>query len=662
MSEKIAKIEEAMWEVMGEGVVIYGEGKWNCDKELATIKALHELNKALYEEDDFKASCMAYMYILPRIQAFLRYILRGEKIGIEILPSRKVEYRYIENVGLVKYNELREWRLGSSDICKVRRKDGSEKSLLRDEYLYKEIREKEMAIAARYFIHWNIQYLEKQKKEMKSYPTRQRVLKSAVWWFNQMLLTRFGLSMPDAPDWNTKQIIPKLIIFSTFPSSGKSFLCNTLNEMFSALGQIYQKKGGVLRVSNEEGNINRQSRQTMSLILNPLFLDIYPEFREYVSSSGTYSPFEKSSQEEWGLKGCEYEPCTSIFKTRDSAINSIRCQIGMFDDPSRGLQECNNIEKHKQIGILFNGDFMDRFESPEHTAIILTGTMFNPFDVFSTEIQKALENGAIQDNRFDNTFLSKDLKTIVIANDCEDEQGNSAYPEFISNEALDKKRRSLPAYEYHCIWRQRPIPAEGLIFSADFLSFYDELPPIDELSPYSFATIDPTRRTAKDFFSMPIFKYHAKSGKFYLIDIIYEKKSILQLYDKVVSKIITHSIIKVGYEENIDTSLGTTLTMKLNAKGEADKWCKLEQIYSTKNKQQRIADLADTIKMNIVFPSVKYANTRTQLGFAVHQLQEYDGDSKGHDDFPDSLAMFADKFIVNNKRENSVKSYKTRPF
>lgn len=660
-TEKIERIESAIKEVMGQGLTIYGEGKWNCDKELATIKAMHELNKGLYKENDFKASCMAYLYILPRVQSFLRYLLLGERMGINIHPNGRIEYRYIDKVSTKKQQDIIKWRLQTSNLSKIREKDGSEKELAHVRYLYDEIRSKEMAIAGRYFIHWNLQYLERQK-EKKSYPTRQRVLRSAVWWVNQMLLTRFGLSMPDSPAWGEKIIKPRLIIFSTFPSSGKSFLCNTCNEMFSALSQIIQKKGGVLRISNEEGNINRQSRQTMSLILNPLFLDMYPEFKDYVSSSGTYSPFEKSSQEEWGLKGCEYEPCTSIFKTRDSAINSIRCQLGMFDDPSRGLQECNNVEKHKQITVLFNGDFMDRFESPEDIAILLTGTMYNPFDVFSTEIQKALENGAVQDNRFNNTYLSKDLKTVIIANDCEDEEGNSAYPEFISNEMLEQKRRSLPAYEYHCIWRQKPIPAEGLIFSKDFLTFYDELPPAEELSAYSFATIDPTRRSAKDFFSMPIFKYHAKSGKYYLIDVIYEKKSVLQLYDKIVSKILTHSIIKVFYEENIDTSLGTTLTMKLNAQNEADKWCKLEQLFSTKNKQQRIADLADTIKMNIVFPSVKYANTRTQLGFAVHQLQEYDGSNKGHDDFPDSLAMFADKAIVNLKRDNIIKSYKYRPF
>jgi hypothetical protein len=94
-----------------------------------------------------------------------------------------------------------------------------------------------------------------------------------------------------------------------------------------------------------------------------------------------------------------------------------------------------------------------------------------------------------------------------------------------------------------------------------------------------------------------------------------------------------------------------------------EKWCKLDEIWASKNKIERITHFSDAIIKNIVFPSKLFAPTNTQLGLAVHQLQEFDGSKNtGHDDFPDSLAAFADKQIVNNIKRNVVKGSTRLPF
>lgn len=613
-------------------------------KEFATVKALCEIVEYTYMINDYQASCMAYMYTLPRINDLMKYV------------TEQLSHKKGRKKGKKPDFDLEEWVLQGDETTSVRQADGSTTKYSRMEYLYGYLKDRQMAIAARYFIHWNINYLEKEKVK-KSYPVRERILRSAVWWANQMMLKKFGLRMPDAPE--ELDIKPRMIIFSTFPSSGKSFLCNTTNEMFSELSSIITKRGGVLRVSNEQSNIFRQSQQTMNLIENPLIFNIYPENKKFINpKSNKYNPFSKSAEEEWGLMGCAYTPNTSIFKTRDSAINSIRCELGMFDDPSRGLQESNNVQIHQNICTLFNGDFRDRFESADDIAILLTGTMYNPFDVFSTEIQKALRDGAIKDNRFDNTYLSKDKKVVVIVNDCENEIGESAYPELISTEELKNKRESLPAYEYHCIWRQKPIPAEGLIFSKEFLRFYDKRP--DDLTPHSFAVIDPTRRKAKDFFSMPIFKRQDGTDDYYLVDIIFEKKSSMDLMPKIIERIINNRITKIYFEENINDTLGSTIRKELEK--HHIKFCEIIPIYNTVNKMQRIADMEHAIKQHIVFPSEKVAPSVTPLGYAMHQLYEYNGEKSEHDDMPDSLAMFAAQFIVYPVRRNVIRASTQFPY
>lgn len=659
-SDKVIKTASEIRKILRQKKKEPWQEEFNWRKQFKVRKALCEAVISLRELNDYEAAGLVYEGVMASIENYLLFMRAYiQKKGVYKYPKEERLYVCGRNEIEPKMREvqckddmyqpkLAEYAMEKADMCKIREASGRYVEHTRLSYLMK-MREVLMSIAGKYFIHYNIQYLEIEK-DKKAYPTREKVLAGYIWWANQMLLKKFNLSMPDA--YKVNDIKPREIIFSTMPSSGKSFVNNTVNEMFSCLSREITGRGGVLRIGNEQGNISRQSRMTMGLITNNRIMDIYRELKQYIKTTGKFDPMGKSSEEEWNIEGALNQPNMTIFKTRDSAINSIRCELGIFDDPSRGQQESNNVKVHEEICSLFNGDFMDRFDSPNDQSVLLTGTMYNPFDVFSTEIQKALSDGFTRDKRFEPTaiYISDDKETIVILNDCEDEFGYSRFPDFISDKDLKKKKEGLSEYDYACIWRQKPIPAEGLIFSKEYLSFYDELP--DDLTDYGYATIDPTRRKAKDFFSMPIFKFSAKKGKYYLVDIIFEKKASINLYPTMISKIAKNKIMKVYYEENIDGSMGIALKDKLKENGMP--WCTIEQIYSTANKIQRIADMADTIKNFMVFPSQNFANTKTQMGYAVYQLLQYNGDKSEHDDFADSLAMFAEKFIIYPNKRNTI--------
>lgn len=585
------------------------------------------LVEAMYKLNDFKASCSAYQFTVPNIEKIIVYVFKNFDT-----PA------------------VKSWCNSGAEFCVAQNPDGSTRQYTNLGFLYDVMLDRQMAIGARYFIKCNIQYLEKEKAE-KDYPSRRRILESAIWWCNQGLLGRFGLKMPD---WDKQfAFTPETVIFATFPSSGKSYLINTINEMYAELAMAIDSMGGMLRVGNEQGNIFRQSRQTMALIDNKLIFNVYPENKEYISSNGKYNPFNKSSEEEWGLGGVIYDPSTCIFKTRDSAINSVRCKIAVMDDPTRGQQESTNVNIHKQICNLYNGDFKDRFKKQSDKFIVLCGTMYMPTDVISTEIQNALADGFDVDKRFKNTYISADKKTIAIVNDCEDEYGNSAYPEFISNEDLKKKRNSLDAYDYACVWRQKPIPQEGLIFDYALLNQYDSLDTA-QLSKCSYAYIDPTRRSAKDYFAFPICKYDIKADEYVLVDAIFKRKSQKELYDEIVEKIIENTIVRLVIEENVDASLSTVLAQKLEKKGV--KWCEIVNKYNTVNKSRRIAEYAGVVKKTIRFPSQKAKSNKTEVGHFVYLMTQYSPESKGFDDSPDAMAGFAENLIVNANKRNTIKT------
>lgn len=647
-NEDLDKLRKKFRQVLNDKCSTWN--KIDLQFELLRAKALCELVENMYVHNDFVASCYAYQYTLPLIERLVDYCYNNfSKKDVKEWCAEKTKTTEIKNEltgDVIDFNNL-------GYIC---------------DYLQMN----QMAIASRYFIKYNIQYLERDKAE-KDYPNRARILESFIWWVNQGLLGLFDLKMPsDTAKYDFK---PETIIFSTFPSSGKSYVCNTANQMFAILSSLIKGMGGCLRIGNEQGNIFRQSRQTMNMIENKLIFDIYPELKQYINkTSGKYRPFQKESEEEWGMQNVYFDPATCVFKTRDSSINSVRCQIGMMDDPSRGLQECNNIEIHKKINQLYVGDFDDRFKSQGTKLKILTGTMYNPFDVFATQIESSLADGYFIDDRFTKTegigkdikiisscktLISKDKKTIVILNDIEDEEGNSAFPEFISTADLQKKKKAMDAYTYACVWRQKPIPAEGLIFDYNLLRIEKDLP-YDDLTQYSFAYIDPTRKRASDFFSMPICRKH-KNGDFYLTDVVYGRKASRDFLDEIINKIIENKIIKIVIEKNVSEDLDLLLKEKLKQKGV--EWCEIVTIYNTVNKAQRIADMAGTVKRYIIFPPKEKYGTKTPLGLFIHKLTEYSTvKSNDYDDAPDSLCGFCQHFIINTDRRNIVTSKRRLPF
>lgn len=622
--------------------------KVEVDKEtyFVRLKFMGEFIKQMLQINDYEASMHCCKFLMPRIEKFIAYITdQMEFYADKDSQKAKNFYEWIEyEDDLTEYT-----RRGQKQVCG------------RFRYIFDVMYWDYMKIAARYSIHWMINYMERDKLK-KDYPSRERILASVVHYANSMLLGRIGLK------WLDEEVVPTEIIFSTMPSSGKSFVNNVYNLMGSILGALHMSIGGILRVGNEESNILRQSRQTMNMLESNLIIDVYPELAQLVRANGKYDPYSKSSEEEWGVRDVKNDPSTTVFKTRDSAINSVRCYMGgIYDDPSRGQEEANNINKHKEIANKFNGDFKDRFKSQDDMAILLTGTMFNPYDVFSLEIQRAKAKGYYEDKKFANTYITNDKKTVIIVNDCEDEYGRSAYPEFISTETLMDKKEALDPFTYACVWRQRPIPAEGLLFDDTLLMHYEEFPRSPQglplLTDYAFAYLDPTRRSNKDFLSMPICKKHTITGQHYLVDAIFGRKSTKDCYDEIIDKIEEHHIIKFVIEENTSADLETVLKEKLKKRGIT--YCEITTIYNTINKQQRIADLAGTTKSNIVFPKKSKFNPKiSQIGNFLHWLGQYSNiDSNNYDDAPDSLCGYTKAFIVDSiKKVNTISAYKNLPY
>lgn len=642
--ERFQEIKKSIMQVEGDFAAVNkkykqlkAKGKkprFDPDSFFFRLKTMCLLIVNMYEVNDFEAAMYADKYTLPRIKIFMEYLTNhfSEKF-IRQFCEAKTELSTIEvNGKKVEYSQFN--------------------------YIYAILYWQQMRIAARYMMHWNIIYLEKTKA-LKSYPEREEVLESFIHFATQGLLNRHGLSLPD------EKIRPRLIVFATMPSSGKSFAINTLNEMAVMLGALLLNKGGVLRVGNEQGNIARQSGQTMGLLKNPLLIDIYPEIAELIRPNGKIDLFGKESEEEWYIRDVGEEPKSCIFKTRDSAINSVRCyEFACMDDPTRGNVESANVKIQQQICDLFWGDFQDRFENQDDMFIILCSTIFSHVDVMSQTIKKIREKGTHKSERWRNTEISDDGNSVIIVNDCYAEEPTtgemkSAFPKFISTAKLKQKEENLDPYLFQCVWRQSPLPPEGLLFSYPLLQTYnrDTLPHdelgIPTLSLVSQGYVDPTRKNPHDYFSFPICRQDMKSGLFYLIDVIFVRKSAKDMYDELVGAIVSNNMSELQIECNTSDDLDTVLNDRLKARSYHS--CTISTLYQTKNKAMRIAQNAGIVKKNFVFPESGMYPESTYMGKFMQMFTSYSsGQVKGFDDAPDSMCGFAEKFVIGTFGDNTV--------
>jgi predicted phage terminase large subunit-like protein len=243
-------------------------------------------------------------------------------------------------------------------------------------------------------------------------------------------------------------------------------------------------------------------------------------------------------------------------------------------------------------------------------------------------------------------------KAVFIGVPALDENEQSNCPKRYSSETLRKKRDNMSKFLWMCVYQQTPIAPEGLEFDYATLKQYDELPE----TTARYATLDPARR-GKNYVSMPIlYRIKGEENQFALVDFLYRKKSMKELYDDIVDKIIEHRLNYLLVENNTDTSLKMVLEEKLHQKGYFG--CTLEEKYSTENKEQRIKDNQGYVRGNIVYPRKGMFPPNTDMGMAMDSMTSYSFEYPNKfDDAIDSIVLFVMKYIDKADRFERVKTF-----
>ena len=293
---------------------------------------------------------------------------------------------------------------------------------------------------------------------------------------------------------------------------------------------------------------------------------------------------------------------------------------------------------------------VDRFESTwtsradsENLKIMLLGTMWADTDLLNVIYDRAWqEEEILRDPNHKFTEISASGKSVFIGVPALDENDESTCPKRYSTEFLQKKRKNMDRFLWMCVYQQDPIAPENLSFDYGALETYENLPETRVLSRY--ATLDPARK-GKNFVSMPIFyKFDGYEKQHHLVDFLYQKKSMKELYDEIVDRIIYHRLNRLVLENNTDTSLKMVLDTKLKERGYFG--CQIDEVYSTQNKEQRIKDHQGDIRGSIIYPAKGKYLPNTEFGKAMESVTSYSFDYPNKfDDAIDSIGMFSMYFL-----------------
>ena len=502
-------------------------------------------------------------------------------------------------------------------------------------------------------------------------PRRLPLLVEPCFCYDRVLETALGIEHEDGFN-------PNRGVTCLPPSSGKTYAANCYTNLMIMHFWLRYGESGLIRMTNNGTNAQNYGDQCAKMIEDKAWINVFPELRKYINNKGQLDCWKNRSVEKLLLKDCNPEVSDSIFMFGvEAGINGKRSMLGaVLDDLSNGLDEMDNEERHKMITDKVMSDVMDRSDD-DNSPILIQGTMYNQYDTQNSFIDRWENKGLKKLKKFKFIRVTPDGKCFTCLVDIENDSGKSIAPDLYTDEKLVEKRayfenRGKP-YVYNLIYRQRRDSREPKTFDLQYLNTYNfkENKNAKFLDEYSLAMTDTTRKSGNDFFSMPIVRFNKDTGRYRLVDCIFEQKSLGINDDpnnvfakKVCLKIIESKMTECCVESN--TSNTTSALLKDHCAKMGYKSCKFRDRYTSKkgkssNKVQRILNMEETIKEYIEVPDPTTLPTGHPLRLFMQYLSNWsstEGQKKTNpDDAPDSLAMLAEEFIFKRQRKGIIKDF-----
>lgn len=407
-------------------------------------------------------------------------------------------------------------------------------------------------------------------------------------------------------------------------------------------------KGAMLSLCSNDDVVKAGSRTVIDELKSECFGEVFPNMK-YDESDKNY--FLKETDEKWKLRDCKL-PFSYYAKTTQANVVGSRASKSihiddLYPDYKEAMnQSLNAYYYNKSITV-----WEKRFVQNETPNVCITGTLWASGDYIDLKIQQLKkEHKFTKHPKYPFTLISEDKSCAIIQVPALDyETGESTCPELRTTRDLLKEKNNMEEYLWETNFQQRPTNPEALLFSYDKLRSYETIPETDYQGTY--AVIDATRKSGKDFFAMPIFKKvpNDKIYDYYLCDALFTRTATKDMYNAIVHKIIENNIIMLVIESNVTSELKQAIETIMKNMGKMPP--EIIEKYNVENKSARITNEMHLIKKQLVFPQRSMYGIGTDIGRLMQNLTVYNSvGTNENDDAPDSCAMFCSEIIEENSQ------------
>lgn len=334
-----------------------------------------------------------------------------------------------------------------------------------------------------------------------------------------------------------------------------------------------------------------------------------------------------------------YQPFASLQTTSVGAKNAGKVRAGLFllcDDIISGIEEALNINILDKLWNIYSVDARQRKTSdnswPEGKPAkeLHICTRWSVHDIVG---------------RLQRLYEGSDRCRFIAVPDIDPVTGKSNFNYDVNGfteEFFHDQELAMDEISYRCLYKNDPIEREGLLYTADELRYFVDLPLRE---PDAIMAVCDTKSKGTDFLVLPVLYQY--DNDYYLVDCICTDSSDYGVqYGRMADMLVNHKVQQCEFESNAG---GDRVAFEVEALvQEKGGRCNITTKPTETNKETRIIVNADWVKKNVLFKPKEEWGVKTDYYAFMNWLLAYSVAGKNkHDDVPDCMANFA--LFVQNK-------------
>lgn len=189
---------------------------------------------------------------------------------------------------------------------------------------------------------------------------------------------------------------------------------------------------------------------------------------------------------------------------------------------------------------------------------------------------------------------------------------------------------------YNCLFKQKPIEREGLLFPEDKIRRYLNLP---HGEPEIITAQCDTKGKGTDYFVMPVL--HKYGDEWYCVDCVCDNSADYEYqYENAANVLVNNKVQECEFERNAG---GDRVALEVNKRVESKGWiCNITDVPTETNKEARIFQCSSWILNNVIFKDSSLYTPKEPYGVMMSLLKQYSVSGKKQlDDVPDVFSNFA---------------------